>query len=375
MQIALALALALGLLLGIHAHLAYALAIAPGWPEPLRSAAIGLIALGALSIVAGPIASRRLARPRARWLHWASGLWMGSMFLLLVALGLLDLGAWLLGSAAHAAQIPFEPDPDARLRASRALVLAGSAACLGLVQALRPPRIARIELRLPRWPRALDGYRIAQLSDLHFGPILDRRFAAQIAARVSELDVDLCAVTGDLVDGPVARVSGELAPLTALRARDGVFFAVGNHDRYSGADDWARFVQGLGWTALRNRSVEVARPGARFALAGIDDHPADLERALADVDPALPVVLLAHDPRAFAAAARAGVDLQLSGHTHGGQIWPFALLVRLYVRWVRGHHREAGSQLYVSQGTGFWGPPMRVGTRAEITLLTLRAVP
>jgi hypothetical protein len=171
----------------------------------------------------------------------------------------------------------------------------------------------------------------------------------------------------------VTRVADEVAPLGALRARDGVFYAVGNHDRYSGADDWARFVERLGWVALRNRSVEIARGGASFALAGVDDHPADLAGALADVAPSAAVVLLAHDPRAFGDAVRAGVDLQLSGHTHAGQIWPFALLVRLYVRWVRGHHREGASQLYVSPGTGFWGPPMRVGTRAEITLLTLRS--
>jgi len=372
-RIALAVGLALALLVGIHAHLVKALVLAPGWGEPARSAGVALIALGAASIVAGPIASRRLERRRARWLHWISGLWMGSMFLLLVALALLDLGGWMLGAVAHAAQVGLDLVPDARARAGSALWLAGCAALIGLVQALRGPRLARIEIALPRWPAALDGYRIAQLSDLHFGPILERRFARELALQVNALDADLCVITGDLVDGPVARVADEVAPLAALCARDGVFYVVGNHDRYSGADGWVRFVEQLGWTALRNRSVELARDGERFALAGVDDDAAELDRVLASVAPGLPVVLLAHDPRAFAAAARAGVDLQLSGHTHAGQIWPFALLVRLYVRWVRGYHRERASQLYVSQGTGFWGPPMRLGTRAEITEITLRS--
>jgi predicted MPP superfamily phosphohydrolase len=373
-RIALGVAIALALLVGIHTHLAHALVIAPAWGEPARSLALGLIGLGALSIVAGPIASRRLERRPARWLHWLSGLWMGSMFLLLVALALLDLGGWMLGTAAHAAQVGLDLLPGARARAASALWLAGGAALIGLLQVMRGPRLARVELVLPRWPAALDGYRIVQLSDLHFGPILDRRFARELALRVNALDADLCAITGDLVDGPVARVGDEVAPLAALRARDGVFYTVGNHDRYSGAADWTRFVERLGWTALRNRSRELGRPGARFALAGVDDDATDLDGALASVSPELPVVLLAHDPRAFGAAARAGVDLQLSGHTHAGQIWPFALLVRLYVRWVRGHHRQGASQLYVSPGTGFWGPPMRLGTRAEITEITIRAL-
>jgi predicted MPP superfamily phosphohydrolase len=298
---------------------------------------------------------------------------MGAMFLLLVGLFCWDLGAWALGAAAHAAERTVAVDTDARLRARAVLLLAGGACLLGLVQVLRGPRLRRLELRLPRWPAALDGYRIAQISDLHFGPILDRRFAKRIAARVNALEADLCAVTGDLVDGPVARVAAEVAPLAELRARDGVFFVTGNHDRYSGADEWVAEVERLGWTALRNRSVELGPAEARFALAGVDDRPADLERALGSVVSSSPVVLLAHDPRGFREAARAGVDLQLSGHTHGGQIWPFGLLVRLAVRFVAGLYREGESQLYVSSGTAFWGPPMRVGTRAEITLFTLRA--
>jgi hypothetical protein len=367
------LALFLAILLGIHLHLAFALVIAPGWAEPARSLGLAGIALGAASIVAGPLAARRMQRRRARWLHWASGLWMGSMFLLLVALAFWDVGSWLLGASAYAADDALAPDPAARSRALASLGLAGTAALGGLLQALRGPRLVRVELHLPRWPAALDGYRIAQISDLHFGPILDRRFAARIAERVNALGVDLCAVTGDLVDGPVARVAAEVAPLAGLRARDGVFFVTGNHDHYSGADAWVAEVERLGWTALRDRSAVLGPAPARFALAGVDDQPGDLPRALAGVPRELPVILLAHDPRVFRDASRAGVDLQLSGHTHAGQIWPFVWLVRLAVRFVRGVYREGASRLYVSPGTAFWGPPMRVGTRAEITLLTLRA--
>ena len=139
------------------------------------------------------------------------------------------------------------------------------------------------------------------------------------------------------------------------------------------SDAWVAEVERLGWIALRNRSVELGPVGARFALAGVDDRPADVTRALAAQTADRPVVLLAHDPRVFPEAARAGVDLQLSGHTHAGQIWPFNLLVRLSVRFVRGLYRDGASQLYVSPGTAFWGPPMRLGTRAEITELIVRA--
>jgi predicted MPP superfamily phosphohydrolase len=246
----------------------------------------------------------------------------------------------------------------------------------------RGPLLTRIEMELPRWPRALDGFRIAQISDVHIGPILDRRFAATVTERLNALAPDLIAVTGDLVDGDVRHLAAEVAPFAALRAPHGIYFVTGNHDYYSGADAWVAGVRRLGMTPLRNARVAIERDGAVFDLAGVEDHHAhfvhptyrsDVAAALAGRDPARPVVLLAHDPLTFKAAARLGVDLQLSGHTHGGQIWPFKYMVRLSTPFVAGRYRLGDAQLFVSRGTGFWGPAMRLFAPAEIVEITLRA--
>jgi len=251
---------------------------------------------------------------------------------------------------------------------------------VGLPGALRVPGVKRVRVPLARWPAALDGFRIVQISDIHIGPILDRGFAARLTEAVNALEPDLVAVTGDLVDGRVDHIGEEVGPFAELRARHGVFFVCGNHDFYSGAGGWVDRVAELGMRPLRNERVAIEHEGGVFDLVGVDDYRGDwrlgstqdLPAALAGRDAERPVVLLAHDPSTFTEAAAAQVDLQLSGHTHGGQIWPFRWLVRLAVRWVEGLHRVGKSTLYVSRGTGFWGPPIRLLAPAEITELTLR---
>ena len=206
--------------------------------------------------------------------------------------------------------------------------------------------------------------------------------AALRVERCNALDADLICVTGDLVDGKVSQLADDVEPFRGLTARHGVFFVTGNHDYYSGADAWAGHLGELGLRVLRNERVEIRVGSDLFDLAGVDDHRGDmpggssgedLPRALADRDPGRAVILLAHDPSTFKSASKLGVDLQISGHTHGGQIWPFRYLVRLAVPWVSGLHVRGASQLYVSCGTGFWGPPMRLFAPAEITELVLRS--
>jgi predicted MPP superfamily phosphohydrolase len=269
----------------------------------------------------------------------------------------------------------------ARVRAALALLAAGVAGAVGMRSALTPPAVRRIEIGVRSWPAALDGLRIVQVSDVHIGPILGRRFAEQVTERVRALAPDLIAVTGDLVDGSVDLLREEVAPFAKLSAPLGAFFVLGNHDCYSGATAWAGHVRELGMDVLRNQHRVIERSGARFVLAGVDDHHAawvpgagreDLEAALADAPVGLPVVLLAHDPSTFKRAS-ARVDLQLSGHTHAGQIWPFRYLVRLAVPFVEGLYERTGARLYVSRGTGFWGPPMRLLAPAEITEIVLRS--
>jgi predicted MPP superfamily phosphohydrolase len=307
---------------------------------------------------------------------------MGTAFLFLVALGAGDLLRFLAGNAAFAAggALP-EPVASARAQAASALGIVGVAGALALYSGLRPPRLARVEIPLRDWPRALDGFRIAQISDIHIGPLLDRRFSRHLTERVNALAPDLICVTGDLVDGSARLLADEVEPFAALRARHGAYFVTGNHDHYSNARDWVDVVTKLGMVPLRNRHVVIRHEGASFTLAGVDDHRGgfnddqreDLAAALAGRDPALTVVLLAHDPATFKGASRSGVALQLSGHTHGGQIWPFRYLVRLATPFVAGRYARNGSELYVSRGTGFWGPPMRLFAPAEITELTLRS--
>jgi hypothetical protein len=288
-----------------------------------------------------------------------------------------------VGGGPRAADASEPGESAAAWRAALVLGVAGTAVVAGLRSALAPPALRRETFAIERWPRALDGFRIVQISDIHIGPILGRDFAALLTRRVNELEPDLVAVTGDLVDGSARLLAGEVAPFAALRARHGVFFVTGNHDHFSGASPWVETVRGLGMRVLRNERVEIGPPGHSFDLVGVDDHHAhivgdgreDLAAALAGRDPERAAVLLAHDPATFARARRETIDLQISGHTHGGQIWPFGWFVRLATPWVAGRYRDGRAQLYVSRGAGFWGPPLRLGAPAEITEIVVRAAP
>jgi uncharacterized protein len=359
---------------GGHVYLDAKLALRPALPPPFRALVGMLVVAGALLLIAQPIAERLLSPRTGRWIAWPSSVWMGFAFFLLVGFLLTDLVGVVLGAASVEA---------ARVQALVVVALATTAVALGVADARRGPAVARIAVTLPRWPAALDGFRVVQISDVHIGPILDRRFAATVTAQVNALAADLIAVTGDLVDGDVRRLADEVAPFAALRASHGVFFVTGNHDYYSGADAWVEVARQLGMTPLRNTRVAVERDGAVFELAGVEDHHAhlvhpvhrsDVAAAVGGRDVERALVLLAHDPLTFKEAARHGVDLQLSGHTHGGQIWPFRWLVRLSTPYVAGSYRVGDAQLYVSRGTGFWGPAMRLFAPAEITEITIRAV-
>jgi predicted MPP superfamily phosphohydrolase len=233
--------------------------------------------------------------------------------------------------------------------------------------------VTELSLPIKKLPREHDGFTIVQLTDLHVGPTIGREWLEHVVERTNALKPDLVAITGDLVDGSVEHLREAVAPLANLKAKHGVFFVTGNHEYYSGVEDWLAELGRLGVRCLRNERVTVA--GA-IDLAGIDDHTSrhsDLDAAQNGRDRARPCVLLAHQPKAIHGAARHGVDLQLSGHTHGGQIWPWNYLVRLQQPYVAGLVRHEETHLYVSRGTGYWGPPMRLGSPAEIAKLVLRA--
>ncbi|MCX5311183.1 metallophosphoesterase [Streptomyces sp. NBC_00154] len=269
--------------------------------------------------------------------------------------------------------------PSRRLFVARAVGGAAAVAGLGTVGygtygVLRGPRVKRVTVPLAKLPRSAHGFRIAVVSDIHLGPILGRAHTQRIVDTINRTQPDLIAVVGDLVDGTVADLGPAAEPLAGLTARHGAFFVTGNHEYFSGAAQWVDHVRELGLHPLENARVEMDG----FDLAGVNDiagesegQGPDFERALGDRDRTRASVLLAHQPVVIDDAVAHGVDLQLSGHTHGGQLWPGNYLAELANPTVAGLERYGDTQLYVSRGAGAWGPPVRVGAPSDITVVQL----
>ncbi|MGW2562931.1 metallophosphoesterase [Streptomyces sp. NPDC001514] len=295
------------------------------------------------------------------------------------------VGAGAASGSGAAADVRQDIRQDVRPELSRRLFVArvagGAAAAVaagtvgyGTYGVLRGPRVKRVTVPLAKLARGAHGYRIAVVSDIHLGPILGRAHTQRIVDTINATQPDLVAVVGDLVDGSVADLGHAAEPLAQLRARHGSYFVTGNHEYFSGADAWVDHVRELGLTPLRNDRVEIAG----FDLAGVDDvagesegQGPDFDRALGDRDRTRASVLLAHQPIVIDDAVRHGVDLQLSGHTHGGQLWPGNFVAELANPTVAGLERYGDTQLYVSRGAGAWGPPVRVGAPSDITVVEL----
>jgi hypothetical protein len=273
---------------------------------------------------------------------------------------------------------------DRRLLLARgAAIFAGLTAAgvtgYGVKTTLGGPQLDRVQIPLPKLPRAMDGTRLAVVSDIHLGPLTGTDHARRIVDLINSVDADVVCIVGDLVDGTVEEQGRFAAPLADIRARQGAYFVTGNHEYYSGFQEWVDEVARLGVRPLRNERLEIATRGGVLDLAGVNDPGGvefsdgpDFERALGDRDPTRPVVLMAHQPIVAKDAARYGVDLQVSGHTHGGQMVPFNLLVRLEQPVVSGLGRVDGVPVYVTNGAGFWGPPVRVGAPPQVSLIELR---
>lgn len=273
----------------------------------------------------------------------------------------------------------------ARVVASTSAVGAVGTAGFGVRSANLDVTTPEVPVRLTRLPRALDGFRIALIADTHIGPILDGRFMRRVVEKTNELRPDAVVLVGDMVDGSVAMLKDDVAALAELRSRCGTYFVTGNHEFYVGARPWMLHLPRLGVRVLSNELVAVGdeRGGASFDLAGFNDIAAgridpvlapDAAAVAARVTPERELIVLSHQPRTIDTSASLRAGLQLSGHTHGGQLWPFGLAVLLSQPYVSGLHRHtATTQIYVSRGTGFWGPPMRVFAPAEITQIVLVA--
>ncbi|KAA3606035.1 MAG: metallophosphoesterase [Planctomycetota bacterium] len=242
-------------------------------------------------------------------------------------------------------------------------------------------QVEEVVIPLAKLPPALDGFRLVQLSDLHVGPLYGEAFMKQVQDRVRQLRPDAIAITGDVIDGSVSRLRQDVAPLGGLKAPYGTFLVSGNHEYYSGIGPWLNHFRSLGLQVLANQHQTLGEPGAAFQIAGVHDYRGgafgpefapDMEAALSGRDLDLACVLLAHQPAHVHQAGQLGVDLQLSGHTHGGQLWPFGYLTSLVQPYLQGtHHHGEQTWIHVNRGTGLWGPPMRVLAPPEITLVVL----
>jgi uncharacterized protein len=332
----------------------------------LAASTAGFVLMGLWSVLVGAMLGWELLRA-ALWV------WDGLSGLLSLGLG---SDAWL-------------PDPDVRLGLTRAGVytVLGTTALVGLagvVGARAAPVVERVELAVPGLDPALSGLRIVQISDIHVGPTVRRAFVQDTVDRVNALEPHLVALTGDLVDGPVSGLASETEPLAQLSPPLGAYFVTGNHEYYSGVFEWLDELERLGFTTLVNEHAVVEHEGAALVVAGVTDeragsivpaHQPDPVAALAGAPAGAPRLMLAHQPRSAPAAAAAGADIILSGHTHGGQYAPWTWVIHLVEPYIRGHYRVGDAQLWVNRGTGTWGPPLRLGSPPEITLIELARAP
>jgi len=351
------------------------------WPSPWgRNFTLVFIALG-LTIPAAIITMRFSPRIVNGPLAWVGYSWMGFIFYFFVLVLTSDISRGLFGILNALPQDPERRQFLARAISAGIVSLSGVIGIGGLIKAARGFVIQRVRVPMEKFPASANGYSIAQITDLHVGPTLGVSYVEDVVREANALNPDLIVITGDLVDGSVEQLREHVEPLRRLSARDGVFFVTGNHEYYSGAVEWIAHLESLGIRVLRNERVDIR---GIFDLAGVDDisaermqpgHGQDMVKATQGRDTSRALVLLAHQPKSLKDAVLAGVDLQISGHVHGGQIFPFNWLAHLDQPYISGLHQKEKTWIYVSAGTGYWGPPMRVGTTAEIARIELIAKP
>jgi predicted MPP superfamily phosphohydrolase len=350
---------------------------------PIRIAGALLLA-GCLLTMAMGMASRFIVGPPyADRLAWLGMLLMGffsTLLMLTIARDLVLLTLWIIAAISNISGVA------EAVRSSTALavpLIALMLTALGFYFARRSAAVKTVDIPIVDLSAGLQGFTIVQISDIHVGPTIKRRYVEKIVRTVNDLRPDLIALTGDLVDGSVAELAHDVGPISELSARHGAFFVTGNHEYYSGADPWVDEVRRLGLRVLMNQHVVVDHNGARAVIAGVTDYGAGSFDQAHESDPAKAMagaprdvafrLLLAHQPRSATAASKAGFTLQLSGHTHGGQFLPWNFFIRLQQPFVHGLAKLNDLWVYTSRGTGYWGPPIRLGAPSEITRLRLVA--
>jgi len=367
----------------LHGLVAWRLlpALDPAWAAGLAP----VLLASALLLPMGLLAHRVAKGALADRLAWVGLLCMGLFSSLLVLTALRDVllaAVWVVAALGWSSAQALLPD----LRADSALVVPVAAllvTVLGFWNARRTARVVRVDVPVASLPAALEGFTVAQITDIHVGPTIKQHYLQAIVRKVNALEADMVAITGDLVDGKVHELADHVAPLAQLRSRHGSFFVTGNHEYYSGAHAWMAELRRLGVRVLMNEHVVLQQNQAAVVLAGVADFHADRFDPSHRSDPHAAIagapldagvrLLLAHQPRSAFEAAKAGFDVQLSGHTHGGQFWPWNLFVPLQQPFTAGLRKLQDLWVYTSRGTGYWGPPKRFGAPSEITLLRLVA--
>jgi predicted MPP superfamily phosphohydrolase len=343
-----------------------------------------LILIVSAGLIPLALVARQVKRqPLSDRLAWAGLLAMGFFSSLFVFTFLRDVSL-LLGSAIDGIWLHGNTLQQFRgfsFSAAAVPLLAALSTLVGLLNARRLARVKSVDVPIADLPASLYGFTIVQITDIHIGPTIKRRHLDAIVDAVNDLDADMIAVTGDLVDGSVRHLSEHTQPMARLTARHGAYFVTGNHEYYSGAVGWIAELRRLGLRVLMNEHVVLQHDGAHVVVAGVTDFSAHHFDPAQRSDPAAAIagapadagvkLLLAHQPRSAFAAAPAGFDLQLSGHTHGGQFLPWNFFVRLQQPFTAGLHRLGTLWVYTSRGTGYWGPPKRLGAPSEITHLRL----
>ncbi|SAL72121.1 metallophosphoesterase [Caballeronia telluris] len=371
--------------IGILFHLYVGVRLIPAAPvgAPLRWLAALVLVASVLLIPLGMAARTIEQQPLSDRLAWIGLITMGFFSSLLVLTFARDVVLLAIHLVDWARGVPIGSPAFTAESALAVPALAVLSSAVGFYNARRRAPIVTVDVPIDGLPPALNGFTIVQISDIHVGPTIKRHYVERIVAAVNGLKPDLIAVTGDVVDGAVSHLADHTRPLGELSARHGAFLVTGNHEYYSGADKWVAEFRRLGLTVLMNQHVVLNHDGARAVVAGVTDYNAGSFDPAHKSDPAAALrgaptdatvrLLLAHQPRSAPAAAAAGYTLQLSGHTHGGQFFPWNFFVRLQQPFVSGLARLDGLWVYTSRGTGYWGPPKRLGAPSEITRLRLVA--
>lgn len=370
-----------GVLLVVHAYLYWRLVVCTGSGRRWRIGG-GVVLAVLYSALFASLAMQRWGP----W-HYVTGVhavgmtWLAVVIYLALLLLTVEVAQLMVLTARRLLGRSSDDDRQRRFAHASAIVAGVAAVSVvgyGLSQAFGPIRTVHARIVVPELPAQFEGYRIALATDLHLGPLSGRARTQEVVDLINHEHVDLIALVGDLTDGLPGNLIDATAPLADLAAADGVLFTTGNHEYYFDAAAWEGALPGLDITVLDNASLAVERGAARVLFAGINDYTgeefgdsADLTLALSGRQPADTVILLAHQPRQVDMAADAEVDLQLSGHTHGGQFWPFHLPTRAQQGTLAGWSKHGDTQLWTSRGAGFWGPPIRVGAPPDVSILTL----